>query len=438
MPRYAPDPADDMTQEEATVAHLAFSHLPKKPDVDDGNLETPGAMPIARSLLTAAFMFFIAFAAWLLHWYPFTVAFCIVGVVFNVAFVTTANGFIKRAFAREDETARLPEPWQFLVEGPEGPITEDAFPDDPSYIERRVGRLGGFLADPNDPRVRMGIQGLPHRRRERLLEAREREAEASWEWSQAIPGFSEVTIEAEDGVPLVAHELACAPGSVRWVVFAHDYRGSWTEGMEHARHLAEHGYNLLLPELRGHGASGGDYVGLGWLDRRDLVAWCRDLVARHGQDVEVVLMGRSLGATAVCLAAGERDLPGQVRAVVSDSAYVDTWNFLLQRIRYTGLEPHPTADFARLLFRGRKGGYDVAAGDAEAAVEASELPLLFLHGRADTECSAYHAARLYMAAGGRDAGNRLVTFPRAGHCHEALLDPEGFYGAIWSFLDPLM
>lgn len=434
MARFTPDPADDMTQGEASAAHLTFSHLPKKPDTDDGSLETPSAMPIARSLLTAVFMFFIAFAAWLLRWPVFTVAFCIAGVVFFVAFFTTANTLIRRALAREGEDARLPEPWQFQLEGAEA--SEGSGEDE--HVAERVERLGGFLADPSDPHVRMGLQPLPHRRRERILASREREAEAAWEWSQVVPGFYEVAVTADDGVRLVGHELACAPASNRWLVFAHDYHGSWTEGMLHARRFADHGYNLLMPELRGHGASGGDYVGLGWLDRRDLVAWCRDLVARHGEDAQIVLMGRSLGATATCLAAGEDDLPRQVRAVVSDSAYVDTWNFLLQRIRYTGLEPHPTADFARLLFRHRRGGYDVAAGDAEAAVEAAQVPTLFLHGRSDTECSAYHAARLYMAAGGREAGNRLVTFPHAGHCHEALLDPAGYYGAVWSFLDPLV
>lgn len=434
MARNTPDPADDMTQEEATAAHLSFSHLPKKPDTDDGNLETPSGMPIARSFLTAAFMFFIAFAAWLLGWPVFTVAFCVVGVVFLVAFFTTANKLIRSALCRLPEEAVLPEPWQFETEAPD----EGDGGADTGEVGRRVGVLGGFLADPSDPRVRMGIQGLSRKRRERFLAAREREAEASWEWSHGVPGFSEVAVEAEDGARLVGHEIEPNPDSGRWLVFAHDYRGTWAEGMLHARSFAEHGYNLLLPEMRGHGASGGDYVGLGWLDRRDVVTWCRDLVARHGGDIEIVLMGRSLGATAVCLAAGEDDLPSQVRAVVSDSAYVDTWNFLLQRIRYTGLEPHPTADFARLLFRVRRGGYDLAAGDAEASLADAAVPALFLHGRADTECSAYHAARLYMAAGGRDGGNRLVTFPHAGHCHAALLDPEGYYGAVWAFLDPLV
>lgn len=424
MPQHTPDQAD-MSHEEAAAAHLAFSHLPKKPDADDGNLEGPGGMPIARSLLTAAFMFFIAFAAWLLRWPVFTVAFCVAGVVFLVSFFSFGNTLIRRALGRVDEADYPTEPWAYGEEVP-------------ADVAERVARLGGYLADPNDPAVRMRLQPLPRRRREACLAAREAEAESAWEWASSLPDFSQVEMVAEDGARLVAHELACAPRSRRWLVFAHDCKGRWGEGMPLARRFAERGYNLLFLEMRGHRASGGAYIGLGWLDRRDLLCWVRDLAARHGDDVEVVLMGQAMGALAACLAAGEADLPSQVRAIVSDSGCVDTWNLLLQRVRYTGLEPHPTADFARLMFRARRGGYDLAAGDAESAVAAAKVPCLFLHGRADALVPAYHSARLYMAAGGREAGNRLVTFPRAGHCTAVFSDPEAYFAAIWEFLDQLL
>lgn len=425
-----PDLAAEMTQDEATAAHLVFSHLPDEPDADDGNLESPGAMPIARSLLTAAFMFFIAFAAWLLGWTFFVVVFCVVGVVFFVAFFAFGQRLIARALGRAERHPYETEPWAWGGHEPSPEVAE------------RVELLGGYLADPANPILRMRLQPLPRGRRRHVLANREDEAERSARWMRQLraqgAGLERIEVEAEDGVRLVAHELACAPASRRWLVFAHDLGGSWTEGLPLARRLAERGYNLLLCEMRGHGESGGEHVGLGWLDRRDLLCWVRDLAARRGDGVEVVLMGLAMGGTAVCLAAGEPDLPPQVRAVVSDSAPVDTWNLLLQRIRYTGLEPHPTADFARMMFRLRGDGYDVAAGDAESGVAAATVPCLFLHGRWDLEISAYHASRLYMAAGGRDAGNRLATFPAAAHCLSCLTDPEGYFGALWDFLDPLV
>lgn len=451
MPQSTPDPAADMTQAEVSAAHLVFSHLPEEPDTDDGHLEAPGAMPVARSLLTAAFMFFIAFAAWLVGWPIFSVAFCVVGVAFFVAFFVFSNTLIRNVLARQDATDLAAAPWAYTSDTDGGTADGGAQDNEdggdgglsPAGVRQRVERLGGYLADPNNPVVRLHMQVLGPRRRKAYLAHRAAEADASWSWIQAQPDFAEVRCTAEDGVELVGHELACNPSSPRWLVFAHDYRGSWREGMLYARRFAEHGYNLLFVELRGHGKSGGAYVGLGWLDRRDLVAWVRDLVERKraegaGQDPEVVLMGHSMGATAVCLAAGESDLPEQVRAIVSDCAYVDTWNMLLALVRRTGLDAHPMSDFARLLFRTRRGSYDVSHGDAESSVEAARIPCLFLHGRYDCEVSPYHSARLYMAAGGRAAGNRLVTFPRASHCESFLSDPDSYFDAVWSFLDPLM
>ena len=48
-----------------------------------------------------------------------------------------------------------------------------------------------------------------------------------------------------------------------------------SEGMLHIADLYNHdmGYNVLLPDLYGHGESEGDHIQMGWKDRLDVIRW---------------------------------------------------------------------------------------------------------------------------------------------------------------------
>lgn len=48
-----------------------------------------------------------------------------------------------------------------------------------------------------------------------------------------------------------------------------------SEGMLHIAYLYNHdmGYNVLLPDLYGHGESEGDHIQMGWKDRWDVIRW---------------------------------------------------------------------------------------------------------------------------------------------------------------------
>ena len=305
---------------------------------------------------------------------------------------------------------------------------------------RRRERLGGLLV-PGDPDPMESFSGtLTQGERDRIEAARRTEALACEEWLDSLPdaGATElVYTTAPDNTRLCGHVLAPNPGSSRWVVLVHGFNGSWNEGMLYARHYAEQGYNLLMPEQRGHASSGGAYICMGSREGIDMVAWASWLVATYGEEIEIVLHGHSMGGASVCIAAGEPNLPSQVRAVVSDCAYSDAWNVFVPIIRDgMKLPVHPGLDMARIIMKRRPGGFDPGAVLVEQAVRDAHAPLLIIHGEADTFVPPYMAMRIYKSAGGAAAGQnrKLEMFPAAGHVQSSFADPARYFGVLFDFV----
>ena len=71
--------------------------------------------------------------------------------------------------------------------------------------------------------------------------------------------------------------------------------------------FAEQGCNLLLPDARNHGESGGTFSGFGALEADDLLCWL-DWIDRELDGQTVILYGAGMGAVTALLAA-EQGLP---------------------------------------------------------------------------------------------------------------------------------
>lgn len=52
---------------------------------------------------------------------------------------------------------------------------------------------------------------------------------------------------------------------------------------EFADYFYSLGYDVLVPDNRGHGKSEGDYIGFGWLDRLDYVKWIDQIIEKKAK-----------------------------------------------------------------------------------------------------------------------------------------------------------
>jgi pimeloyl-ACP methyl ester carboxylesterase len=230
--------------------------------------------------------------------------------------------------------------------------------------------------------------------------------------------FEDVTFASRDGVPLSGWWVA-APEAKGTVVLVHGLNRSRIEMVKKTPFLHKLGWNVLLFDLRRHGASGGTVRSMGLRERLDVIA-AADL-ARSRAPLPVVAWGISFGAAAATLAAAEDP---QIAGLVCDSSFRslrDTARRHLALFRsfrwWLRLVPAwPTSDIA-VFWMGRRGGFDPDELDIlKAAAKLSDRPALFVASSGDERMPPDIARDLAAAAGAR-ARTLLVTSEGHGHAY---------------------
>ena len=128
--------------------------------------------------------------------------------------------------------------------------------------------------------------------------------------------YEEVKIVTSDGIELSGWYIPAKNGAV--IIAVHAYNGNRTGVIYHAKMLADHGYGVLLFDLRAHGESKGDVFAFGWDADRDIEAAITYLQQRG--DVEpgrIGAIGLSVGGEIVLQAATKYD---EIKAVVAEGS----------------------------------------------------------------------------------------------------------------------
>jgi len=173
--------------------------------------------------------------------------------------------------------------------------------------------------------------------------------------------------------------------------------------------LARMGYHVVLPDLRSHGRSGGQYVTFGGLETTDLRE-VMDQLLRSGEVtgplyVEGFSMG---GGIAVQYAAADPRCQG-----VAALAPVASARLILHRVLRLAAPFCPEKTFRASLARaGELAGF---APDRASAIDAAgrlRCPLIVVHGRMDLTVPYAHGVKVYHAA---TVAKEMITVPWAGH-----------------------
>ncbi len=230
---------------------------------------------------------------------------------------------------------------------------------------------------------------------------------------QQAGALRDTTILNPQGIRLHALYALAPEPTPRTAVIVHGYTDCAVR-MLMIGYLYNHDlrYNILLPDLQHHGASGGKAIQMGWKDRLDVLQWMQVANTRFGGQTQMIVHGISMGAATVMMLSGEPQAP-YVKCFVEDCGYTSVWDEFSDEIRSSfHLPPFPLLYTTSWLCE-LKYGWNFKEASALKQVARSTLPMLFIHGDADTFVPTAMVYPLYDAK--RTGYKELWLAPGAAH-----------------------
>ncbi len=261
---------------------------------------------------------------------------------------------------------------------------------------------------------------------------------AGTDWSQYMPLIEErkvrmmgqlhedVYVESDDGLRLHATWFPCGEGK-KTVICFHGYT---SRGLSDYIGLSEYyrsrGFSMLLADERAHGESEGTYIGFGCRDRYDAVKWIGWVLEKCGEDVQILLHGTSMGGAAVLMCSG-LSLPPQVKGIISDCGFTSAKEVFSHVLRTMYHMPaFPMIQIADRINQ-KTAGYGLDECNAAREVRKARVPVLLIHGSADTFVPCRMCDEIYENCA---SPKRKLIVEGAAHAESYYKDPKAYERAL--------
>lgn len=235
------------------------------------------------------------------------------------------------------------------------------------------------------------------------------------QWTDSLrqaEALRDTFITAPDGVRLHALYVTSPDSTARTAVIVHGYTDNAVRMMM-IGYLYHHDlhYNILLPDLRYAGMSGGNSIQMGWKDRLDVIRWMDVANSRFGGNTQMVVHGISMGAATTMMVSGE-NMPPYVKCFVEDCGYTSVRDQFTKELKEQfHLPPFPILDAANLICQLRYR-WNFTEASALEQVKKCRLPMFFIHGDRDDYVPTWMVYQLFWA---KPNPKQLWVVPGSAH-----------------------
>lgn len=188
-------------------------------------------------------------------------------------------------------------------------------------------------------------------------------------------------------------------------------------------------YNILLPDLQGQGLSEGSAIQMGWKDRLDVLQWINLANELYGGNTQMIIHGISMGAATTMMVSGEKLQPF-VKCFVEDCGYTSVWDEFAQELKgQFNLPTFPLLYAASWLCQA-KYGWNFKEASSLNQIKKCALPMLFIHGDADTYVPTWMVYPLFEA---KSEPKELWIVPGAVHAMSYKDYPQEYTERVKNF-----
>ena len=246
-----------------------------------------------------------------------------------------------------------------------------------------------------------------------------------------MPNFAveDWTLESFDGLTLRAKKFTPAENSNRWAILVHGYARDGRFAYDFAEEYLKRGWNVLVPDMRASGTSDGEYITMGALESRDVFDWAKK-ISDANPDAKIILHGVSMGAATVLMTAALNQ--PNVVAIVEDCSYTSAYEmFAAQLKKIFGLPEFPVMTCANLVCK-FKTGVKISDAAPLAVIDKISVPVLFIHGDADTLVPIEMMDRLFDAC---TAPKEKYVTAGVDHADSKYKNPVAYFDKVFAFLE---